>query len=444
MRRVLLIAFFYPPDEAVGSVRPAALAKYLPRFGWEAVVLTPKRQGVLRESKHVIETEYRDVLGDWKARLGLDQERGVHEQFGLPLTKKRGSALPHTRLLEFVKYFLTYPDPYKGWIPCALEALQEIRRRPDLDIAAIVTTGPPISCHLIGRQARKILGCPWVADFRDLWTQNLGDRSFRRLQVGLEKRTLKDADVLVTVSEPWGSRLQQRYPDKKICTITNGFDPDDYCSPPPALTREFSITYTGQLYQGQRDPTVLFEVLRDLVDEKVMSPEDVRVRFYGPIEHWVTTLLRQYRLEEVVEIHGIVTRKEALQRQAESQILLLLGWADPRETGQHSGKLFEYLGAARPILAVGGSRGVLTETLKETHAGTHALSKEEVRNFLVASYREFKTKGYVPYYGDDAAIGRYTHFQMARQFAEVLNLVSRRSRPSVGSAASPVFQTVGK
>ena len=86
----------------------------------------------------------------------------------------------------------------------------------------------------------------------------------------------------------------------------------------------------------------------------------------------------------------------------------MLGWTDPRETGQHSGKLFEYFGAARPILAVGGSRSVLTETLNETAAGTHAFSKEDVRNFLIAAYSDFKATGCVSYHGEQAAIAQYT------------------------------------
>ena len=81
MRRVLLIAFAYPPVQLVGSVRPAALAKYLPRFGWEATVLTPKLQ-TRRSSKSIVETEYRDVLEDWKARFHLDRKRGLHEELG--------------------------------------------------------------------------------------------------------------------------------------------------------------------------------------------------------------------------------------------------------------------------------------------------------------------------------------------------------------------------
>jgi glycosyltransferase involved in cell wall biosynthesis len=419
MRQVLLIAFAYPPVEIIGSVRPAALAKYLPTFGWEAVVLTPRRQQP-RESNRVIETEYRDVLSDWKARFGFDGEKGVHEQFGLRVSQKPGTVLVHTRALELAKYFFTYPALSKGWIPFALEAVKRIRDQ-NQEISAIVTTSPPITCHLIGRQAKDILGCPWVADLRDLWTQNLGLDAPVFLQRGLEKRTLKRADVLVTVSEPWADRLRQRFPNKTVRAIPNGFDPDDYSSPPPPLTREFTISYTGQLYQDQRDPTVLFEVLRDLRKDGSISANDLRVRFYGSVEAWLPALVKEYELEAVVELHGPVPRKDAMVSQRESQLLLILPWSDLRETGHHSAKLFEYFAAARPILAVGGSRGVLTEALEETGAGVHAFTKPILREFLLRSYAEYKKYGYVGYAGKRQAIERYSHPEMARSFAQVLD-----------------------
>ena len=145
--------------------------------------------------------------------------------------------------------------------------------------------------------------------------------------------------------------------------------PEHFASVSRALTSKFTITYAGLLYQGRRDPKLLFEVLRDLLDENILRREDVCVRFYGKKEPFVEAMSHQYGLEGVVEINGVVTRSEALQRQAESQILLMLGWTDPRETGQHSGKLFEYLGAARPILAVGGSRSVLDRHVERNRGG---------------------------------------------------------------------------
>jgi glycosyltransferase involved in cell wall biosynthesis len=424
LRRVLLIVNWYPPSEMVAAVRPAALAKYLPQFGWEAVVLTPKRQGVRRQSKLVIETENRDLLADWKARFGLDRKKSIHERFGLAVADKPGKVLLHTRALEYAKYLLTYPDPTKGWVPFALKSVEELRRQ-NQDISAIVTSSPPISCHLIGQRAKTILGCPWIADFRDLWTQNLGQSAPGFLQGGLEKRTLKHADVLVAVSVPWASRLQERYPEKKICTISNGFDPDDYSSPAPPLTRDFTISYTGQLYQDRRDPSVLFEVLQDLLKEGRISAGDLRVRFYGPREAWLPPLIKKYGLDATAELHGPTPRNEVMVHQRESQLLLVLPWNDPRETGHHSAKLFEYFAAERPILAVGGSRGVLTQTLEETHAGVHALSKGQLREFLLSAYAEYKKYGHVSYSADRQAVDQYSHPEMARSYARLLDGIAQ-------------------
>src|SRR5436190_23249568 len=132
MRNVLLVTYSYPPVERTGARRPAAIAKYLPRFGWRPLILTPKVKGRPRvseniASEYVMETDERDVLADWKARLNLDGQRGLHEQFGLPLSAQPGSDKAHTLIITVLKNLLTYPDLTKGWIPFALSAVDEAR-----------------------------------------------------------------------------------------------------------------------------------------------------------------------------------------------------------------------------------------------------------------------------------------------------------------------------
>jgi hypothetical protein len=138
----------------------------------------------------------------------------------------------------------------------------------------------------------------------------------------------------------------------------------------------------------------------------------------------------------VVEVHGSIDRSEVLRRQQESQILLLLGWANPRETGQHTGKLFEYFGSRRPILAVGGVPGVLTEVIDETGAGVHALSKQQLRQFLIESYTEFRERGEVRFKGNASALMKYTHEAMARSFSALLDAHCQREHVAhrIGSA----------
>src|SRR5437867_1663487 len=421
MQRVLLITHCYPPKPIIGGLRPCGLAKYLPLYGWEVIVLTPRVLKGKRPGARVIETEDRDVLQDFKTKFGLNPRLGLHDQFRLPLSSKPNTKLLHTKAIDWLKRWLEYPDSAKGWIRFALEAVADFAKREHVD--AILTTSPPESCHMIGAQAKKLLQRPWIADFRDLWTQNFAQQNHgsHRLRVRLEKKTLEVADALVTVSVPWATRLGERYTAKPIYTITNGFDPDDFQPRPQRLTEYFSITYAGQLYEGKRDPSPFLEVIAELIRERVLLSREVRVRFYGEVELWLPALISRHGLERVVELHGIVSRDEALQREMESQILLLLGWSDPKETGQHTGKLFEYFGAARPILAVGGIKGVLTEVLEQTKAGIHTLARQQLRDCLIAMYREFRNDGEVGYFADHRAIEQYSHRQMACRFAEVLN-----------------------
>jgi hypothetical protein len=158
-----------------------------------------------------------------------------------------------------------------------------------------------------------------------------------------------------------------------------------------------------------------------LIDEQLISPDKVRVRFYVPPEPWLTPLIERYGLEQVVEVNGLIRRKEVLQREMESQVLLLLSWTNPKDNGLHTGKLFEYLGAQRPILAIGGNRGAMTQVLEETHAGPHLSSKEEVRSFLSQAYAEYQREGAVRYRGNATAISRYNHVEMSRSFADALD-----------------------
>jgi glycosyltransferase involved in cell wall biosynthesis len=427
MPKVLLITYHYPPSRAIGGLRPHGLAKYLPDYGWETVVLTPAMPGGKRPGEHIIETGNRDVLQQWKARLGLNPGRELHKQLHLPLSTKADTRLLHTRAIDWLKRWLAYPDPTKGWIPFADEAIQEFAKRERVD--AILSTSPPESCHLIAARAKTVLGVPWIADFRDLWTQNMAEQkhSSLPLRVRLEKKTLARADVLVTVSAPWAERLRGRYPNKPIETVTNGFDPEDFVDRPARLTKTFSITYAGQLYEGKRDPSPLFEVVAELVQARLMDPDLVRIRFYGQPEPWLSPLIARYGLQNVVELHGVIARSEALQREMESQVLLMLGWNDPLETGQHTGKLFEYFGAARPIIALGGGRGVLTEALEETGAGVHALSREQLRESLLAMYKQFLRDGNLTYPADQEALERYDHPHMAARFAEILNRAAGRA-----------------
>ena len=190
------------------------------------------------------------------------------------------------------------------------------------------------------------------------------------------------------------------------------------------------MSYTGELYAGHRDPTLLFEVLSDLIQDGTIPANELRVRFYGRIEPWLPALVEKYGLKEVVAINGPTPRLEAVAHQRESQVLLSLPWSNPKETGHHSAKLFEYLAAARPILAIGGARGVITETLQEVGAGAHAISKAEVRIPAFRIYCQLQDQGLRPVFREEAGSGRIRPPQYGPSFRPGTGQRGRRRQAS--------------
>jgi glycosyltransferase involved in cell wall biosynthesis len=422
--RVLLIAFAYPPATLVGALRPAGLVKYLPKFGWFPIVITPRLDGFCRSEPDVVETDNQDLISEWKKKFHFNRDRPLHEQLGLPLASGPKATLLHTRVLRGVKTFLTYPDEWKGWIPFALGGIAELACKHRVD--AIISTAPPFASHMVAARAKRLLGCPWIADYRDLWNVDpVTLQPATGIVAAIRKRTelkvVREADAIVTVSNPWANRLRCEYPDHEVVCINNGFDEDEVPASPSSLTSTFTMTHTGQLYRGRRDPSGILRAVQELIVEGVMSREDVRLRFYGPVEQFLLALVRKFELDEVVEIHDPVPRQEALQLQRESQLLILLPWWSPEDSGVLTAKVYEYLASGRPILAVCGGHGAITELLQETRSGSHAVLPSEIKEALKDAYFDFKQYGYVRYRGNEEAVRKYTHREMARKFAQLLS-----------------------
>jgi glycosyltransferase involved in cell wall biosynthesis len=236
------------------------------------------------------------------------------------------------------------------------------------------------------------------------------------------------ADALVTVSKPLAENLGTLHKGKPIYTILNGFDPEEVVKISEPITAKFTITYTGSIYKGKQNPSLLFAALQNLIKQDKIAPDDVEVRFYGDekMRIWLEDQIKSYNLQKVAKFYGPVSRNEALQKQRESQLLLLLNWDDPRENGIYTGKVFEYLAAQRPILAMGGFGGVIKELLEETSAGVYAQSLENLNEVLSEWYSEYKLTGKVRYAGHEEKIQRYNHREMVSKFALVLENVSSK------------------
>jgi glycosyltransferase involved in cell wall biosynthesis len=181
---------------------------------------------------------------------------------------------------------------------------------------------------------------------------------------------------------------------KHTDVIPSGFDPDDYSAPVP-LTTKFTITYTGNLYQGRRDPSELFKALRLLRQEDESLVGNLEVRFVGYNSRDVVgKLVEEHFLGDTVKFLQQVPFKESVKLQRESTALLLLSWNDPRDEGTYSGKLFEYLGAGRPILATSVYEdGSIAKLLSETGSGITANEAATIKDILKVWLLEFRQEG---------------------------------------------------
>lgn len=424
MKKVLIIGYPFPWRRG-GSPRLLGLAKYLHEFDWQPVILTAPLDQSPDPQFRVIETPYHDALGFWKKMFhlepGQDIRRQVKERFGVT-SRKSLMDFFITRAGEIVNY----PDPERGWEPFAVEAGDRLFAEEKID--AIISTSAPMTTHFIARKLKKGHGVPWIADLRDLWSQNhnyIYSPIRRWFDRRLELKTLASADALVTVSQPWADEMGTLHKGKSVFAITNGFDPETLNIPPVRLTDKFTITYTGTIHQGKQDTSKLFRALRDLTSNGVMNPDNVEVRFYRPEEGWLEKEAEAYGLSGIVRQYGQVPRTVSIEKQRESQVLLVINWEEEGGIVGISGKLFEYLASQRPILNTGGLGNYMTEDLlKETKAGIHAPTVEDVKNSIKELYQEYKIKGKVAYHGDIKEINKYSHREMAKKFFEILGQLS--------------------
>jgi len=424
MKKVLIVA-----NLAHASPRIPGLAKYLPDFGWKPIIVTGSSpEETVGKEFEFVQTPFPNVLDLWKKRLHLNLNIGFQRQIGIPfaIRKKRGSIT--TMLVDNVKSIIAYPDEHKGWKPFAIEAANRILESEKID--AIISSSTPWTAAAIANILKKKRGIPWAADLRDLWSQNHNyhyGRLRQHLDKWLELKILRKADALITVSPLWAEQLSKLHGRDLVYSITNGFDPDQMSNGGIEVTPEFTVTYTGCIYEGKQDIGIFFAAVKDLISEGMVKPEDVHIRFYGPPSEIVDREIRRFGLTGLAKQYGSCERQSAFKRQRESQLLLIFYWNDPRIKGWYPLKTFEYLAAQRPILVVGGSGDdVIEQLLDETNAGKYCRTKGDVKEALRNAYLEYGRKGRVSCDGNIEQISKYSYREMAKKFGMVLDMITQK------------------
>ena len=374
MKRVLLITSVFPPEGGGGIRRVSAYAKYLPENGWNPIVLTPLR-------KHLNFPDYDDEITcgnlcnverprwfDLQRLIFRLEENLPIEKFSAPTETTSPFIKPHkTGLYTLARKWILVPDELVSWLPTALKWGREKIRK--LDVHAIISIGPSHSTHLLAYQFTKKSHVPWIADFKDPWTNNcfvsFPSSLHRAINCTLEKKVLEKCSMAITVSDAIGRDLMKINPRLRMALLPNGFDPEDFSGLQESRQRgiPLRVIHAGALY-GKRNPQSFLKALCYL-RERGITPQEIKVTFLGAAEKVTRKSVESLELDNFVTIRGHVPHHKAIDTLNAHDIYLLL--PGPGK-GTITGKLFEYLAFHRPILCVGGKGGGLESLLIEVGA----------------------------------------------------------------------------
>jgi glycosyltransferase involved in cell wall biosynthesis len=406
-RSILLVAQLSPPSTLVAARRAAGLTKYLGRLGYSVTLLTSAVSGTgpVEGAASVVRTA--DILAsplNWRRRHfdALRGGTGVYKQ----ASRLESVVVPDLALI--------------GWLPSALP--RALLLRPNR-FDCVITSSPPQSAHLIGLALRG-RGIRWIAELRDGWTFDPPRRAWptslqRRLDVALERRVVKSADAVVGVTEPIAADVRDRF-GVNAAVITNGFDPEEAAAggTEVLLDRDrHSLVYTGRLAVAGRSLEPLLGALRSFKDEPQLL-DRLEVVFAGPLTREEQVLLGAPDLAGTVRTVGALSRAEAhrLQRSADSLLVVAEG-VSSRSVA--TGKLFEYLGAQRPILVL-GKETEAARIVEQTRAG---LATSATDPDAIARALRSLLDGVSDVEPDAAAVNRYSWPRVAERYAALIESV---------------------
>ena len=259
----------------------------------------------------VIETGLSDSLNTIKKLLGINSEQNLMAQVAQlkNMLRIKSDVSFVDKLLAGIGEVIGYPDFQKSRRKDAVQSGKTIFSQNKIN--AIISTSPPVTSHIVAKELKQQFQVPWIADFRDLWTQNMYypySRIRKKREEKLELETLALTDALVTVSEPTATELGTLHKNKSIFSVPNGFDPLEMEHEPGKLTEKFTLTYTGNIYTGKQSPEPLFASLGELISQGKVITGDIEVRFYGAELKWIDELSSRYGLNSIVKQYGVVDR----------------------------------------------------------------------------------------------------------------------------------------
>lgn len=382
-RKVLMIAYAFPPTGGSGVQRSAKFAKYLPQFGWLPTVWTvgaarglPRDESLCDDLPPEVTVCSNTSCGGIRAfQRTLRGFANARNGEGLSGVASRFAKAVDWRLENWVASN-SFPDDCIAWGRQSLGILRPRLSAEPFDV--IYSTYSPASNHWLALELKRSTGLPWVADFRDLWTDDCRYRaSSPAIQAAhrrLEQDILEAADAVIGVSQRQTEILADRIPhqSEKFFTITNGFDPDDFLHPtrPPRKCADyFLLGYIGRFDLSQT-PQSLFDGLRKFIEEIGPDRNKFIFRIAGHVNRTSQGKLLATGMR--CEFGGYLAHRDAISSMYDADTLLLCSPCGPNGDTIIPAKIFEYMASARPIVSVGPPGSICESIIQSMQAGVTA------------------------------------------------------------------------
>ena len=365
-KKILILSYYWPPSGGTGVQRWLHFSRYLEELGWEPIIYTPlnpeapvqdpKLAALVGPKTKVIKRPIWEPTSLYKSLSGKKGKQ-LHTGFLQENPKSKTSWLQKSAMWLRANMFI--PDAKMAWIGPSKRTLSRyLKENP---VAAIISTGPPHSLHLIARALKRETNLPWIADFRDPWTQIdwFEQLPLTKWGLGLHKRLensiFREADELVVVSRDMQTQME-KLAQRPVRLISNGYAPSDFQSFVHKPGPHFTILHTGSINKD-RNPSALWQSLAAFVEQNPDFAQKLRIRLIGALDASVLNDLERFHLISYTHFETFVPHEKVIEELASCSLLLLPLNNVKSQKGIVTGKVFEYLASEQPILAIGPSDG---------------------------------------------------------------------------------------
>jgi glycosyltransferase involved in cell wall biosynthesis len=426
MKKILILTYYWPPSGGAGVQRWLKFTRYLPEFGLEPVILTVDPEFASYPQKD--ESLQNDISPDCKVyRTKTFELYSLYKLFSgkkeIPYGGFANEQEPGLiqKFIRIVRSHLLIPDPRKGWNKYAYRKACELIKEFKID--TFITTSPPHSTQLIGLKLKKNFNIHWIADLRDPWTDIFYYKSLYHsrfsssIDKALERKVISNADIVLTVSQDLKEIFSKKIGEQespKIHVIPNGFDTRDFLQKVAPDNKEFTITYTGTLTSEYKIETFLL-----VIKELISLQYNIKLRFIGKFQQSLKQRIDDLGLSQNVEFLSYMPHDKAIQNMMSSDALLLIIPDVKNNKGILTGKLFEYIGSERPIIAIGPLDCNAASILDKTQSGTmHNYDDLNAIKTTIVSYYEAFKKGEPAVYPQN--IINYSRYELTRKLSGII------------------------